>query len=142
MVKLKDIIQQTNILLDENFTNSEVIGWLNLGLNDLAATVGANFPELTISDMENSPVIPAKYHRLLVLYAAAKGKEKDSAIAEAQNFLAQYEAGKAQFASTYTVPDQYKDPDAPGSAVDPSELNGGYSNGNFPPNPYPTLWSW
>lgn len=133
-MKLKDIISQTNILLDESFTNTEVIGWINAGLNDLAASVGANFPELTVSDMENSPVIPAKYHRLLVLYAASKGKEKDSSIGEAQNFLAQYEAGKQQFVATYVVPDIYKDSDAVGTSVDP--------NRDFPPNPYPTLWSW
>lgn len=131
---LSDIVTEVNELLDENYPAEIIIPWINDALRELAVVSGAVFPRMTINMIEEEPPIPDKYRYLLVLYGAAKGKEKDSSVMEAQNFMSQFINGKVDFATNYTPPEEYRDPSAFGGIDPDSNVYIKY------PNPYG--WTW
>jgi hypothetical protein len=108
MATTSELLTRVVILIDDDLPPTDVISWLNDALLDLGRAVKATFPALSLENSTDSPVIPEHWHEALVLYAAARAKEQDSSINEADRFLVQYEARKADFVSYYEVPDEYK----------------------------------
>lgn len=108
-MNLQEMIDAINRRVDDVVDPTDAIEWLNAGKNRMAMAVKANFPDLTASDMQGSFAFPAKYHEGPVLYAAAKFKELDSSLAEAANFMSQFELILREFMENYEIPPRYRD---------------------------------
>lgn len=106
---LQEMIDAINRRVDDVVDPTDAVEWLNAGKNRMAMAVGADFPDLTLSNMQESFVFPAKYHEGPVLYACAKFKENDSSLGEAANFMTQFETILREFMENYEVPPRYRD---------------------------------
>lgn len=110
MLTVSDVITKINDLGDDSITETTVLSWINDALAQVGARVRATYPELTVTT-ETIP-IPDKWTRLLVVpFATARMKQQDSSQFEYSDLYAQFLANLDEFASQYTVPDIYKDPD-------------------------------
>lgn len=108
MATTSQLINEVNVLIDDELPSTEILPWLNDGLNDLATAMNASFPVLTNTG-EEVPAIPEKYHTLLKLYAASVAKAKEMSLGASQLFMEQYDKGKKEFVAKYVVPSEYKE---------------------------------
>lgn len=108
-MNLQQMIDAINSRLEEVVDNNEAVEWLNAGKNQMAIAVGAKFPDLNPANMQDTFVFDERFHEAPVLYACARYKERDSAIGESANFMAQFEALKKEFALEYVVPPRYRE---------------------------------
>lgn len=103
-----DLINALNSRVDDELHGDDAVyEWFNSGLNQLGVAVQAVFPQL--SQTTDTPVIPSKYHEALVIFAAAKYKERDSSLSESGNFMQQFAEIKKEFNKFYDPPLQYRD---------------------------------
>lgn len=108
-MNLSQLQSALNSLADDVVPSSDALPWLNAGKDKMAQRAYAIFPDLANST--DTPVFEAKWHYCIALYAASKYKEQDSAINEAQNYMAQFQEMCDEFASRYSVPLIYRDDD-------------------------------
>jgi len=107
-VNINDMKTLLQFYVDDVSDPNIAVQLFNEAQNKMAVAAKANFPQLATGGLE-TPVFPAKYHGMLVTYAAAKFKEYDSSIREAGNFMAQFMTALDDFTKTYVVPMRYKD---------------------------------
>lgn len=108
-MNLQQMIDAINRRVDDVVDVSDAVEWLNSGKNQMAAAIGATFPDLVATDLSSSFAFDSKYHEAPVLYASASFKEQDSALGEAQNFMYKFDQVKNEFVRNYEVPPSFKD---------------------------------
>lgn len=113
-MKLREIIDQTNFLIDDRLPDEWITGWVNDGLAEIGNEVNAVFPEMDVVEVKTEvPAIPNKWHRLLlIVFAAGRAKEQDSSQFEYADLYAQFEDNLADFKMQYTVPDRFREIEA------------------------------
>jgi hypothetical protein len=130
-MNVSDLIKAVGVLSDETLPPVEVVGFLNDGMAKINTEVEANFPFLDINK-DNSPVFPEKWQRLLlVVFAAARVKQKDSSQFEYEDLYEQFSTDLAEFKTKYTVPDEYKDTDTGSISVSPTFVGHVFGNGDW-----------
>ena len=103
-----EIIRLANSLADDQIGDDEVLAFVNDALAEIGRETNASFPVLETKYDE--PVIPDKWQRiLLVPYAKARIKEKDSSQFEWEAAYSQFYNNLTDFRSSYVIPDAYKD---------------------------------
>lgn len=109
-MKVSELIKSVNDLADDILPDAEVVNYLNDGIAKINTESGANFPFLDVITPDQEPVIPEKWQRLLLVpYATAKVKQKDSSQFEYSDLYAQFADNMSEFKSKYTVPISYKE---------------------------------
>lgn len=107
-MNLRQIIDHANNLSDDMLPDDEVIGFVNDAIAAINIEVNADFPYLY--DMEDAPVFPEKWQRMLIIpYVKARIKEKDSSKFEWEIGYEQFFANLADFKNKYDIPEEYKD---------------------------------
>jgi hypothetical protein len=105
---VSDAITLVDTLADEGASDTEIIGWINDALADIGREVKATYPEVT-SASDTLPLENKWCRLLLVVYAAARNKQKEASQFEYRDLYGQYLSSLEDFAMRYVVPDQYKD---------------------------------
>lgn len=114
MPTLAEWIKSVNALADEDMAADEVTIWINNAIARVNAAAHANFPFMDINKSDDSPVIPDKWQYLLILpYATARVKQKDSSQFEYSDLFAEFESNLRDFIVSYSIPEQYKDTETP-----------------------------
>lgn len=109
-MNLRQLIDEANNLADDFLTDEEAKGFINDAIAAINIEVGANFPFL--DDETDEPVFPEKWQRMLIIpYAKARIKEKDSSMFEWEIGYEQFFANLAEFKTKYRIPDEYIDHD-------------------------------
>lgn len=107
-MQLVDMISAIQRRVDDVVAQTDAIEWLNAGLHVMEIAVEASFPPLDGVSVTTFP-FPERYHIIPVLYAAAKFKERDVMLPEAQNYFGQFNDQLKYFTERYDVPAQYRD---------------------------------
>lgn len=105
---VQDAITLVGTLADEGASDSEIIGWINDALADIGIKVKATFPTVIASD--TLPLEDKWCRALIVIFAAARNKQKEASQFEYRDLYGQYLTSLDEFAMRYVVPDLYKDP--------------------------------
>lgn len=108
-MKLSEMFTLLNVYVDDVVSSPIATTLINAGQNKMAADIKAAFPQLSVTNPDDTFVFPEKYHEIPVLYAATMIKAQDSSIREKESFLGQFNNGKADFVENWTVPPRYKD---------------------------------
>lgn len=108
---LNEMFAHIDSNVDEQVEQTDSINWLNEAKNRLAMAVEAVIPDLDLTgDITVKKYdIPDRFHIILVYYACAKFKERESSLGEARNFMSQFEDTKRDFVAKYQVPPKYRD---------------------------------
>lgn len=98
--------------VDDTVDAATAVPWFNAGQNRMAIEVDATFPDL-IADggLTSTPVYPAKFHELPVLYAAAMYKGQDSSRMERSDYLNDFYSALPSFVKGYSPELRYRDDD-------------------------------
>lgn len=116
---LRQLIDEANNLADDFLEDDEAKSFVNDAIAAINIEVNANFPFL--EEMEDEPVIPEKWQRMLIIpFAKGRIKEKDSSEFEWAAGYEQFFTNLGEFKGRYTVPDEFKDPDEAGGVSDKS----------------------
>lgn len=107
-MNLEKLIQLSNDLADDQIPVEEVKEFVNDAIAAINIEVKANFPSL--ENMEDEPVIPEKWQRMLIIpYAKARIKEKDSSQFEWEVGYEQFFENLSLFKANYKIPEEYRD---------------------------------
>ena len=113
-MNLKKLIDLANSLADDLIPDEEVKEFVNDAIAAINIEVGANFPSL--ENMDDEPVFPEKWQRMLIVpYAKARIKEKDSSQFEWAVAYEQFFENLLLFKTNYHIPDEYKDENSQGT---------------------------
>jgi hypothetical protein len=108
-MNLQQMIDRLNTNVDDVVDPSDATGWFNEGKDKMAIAVEATFPDLDSTNLNGAFVFPAKWHSLPVLYASAMYKKQDTALSEANDYMAQFFDGLKDFVKSYEIPPRYRD---------------------------------
>lgn len=108
-MKLQEMFNAINRRVDDVALTIDAVDWLNEAKDIMGIAVGAKFPDLVETNLADTFPFDDKYHKIPILFASARFKEKDSALQEAGNFMRQFEEFKREFVENYEVPPRYRD---------------------------------
>lgn len=105
---LEQLIQLACDLADDQLPDDEVKEYVNDAIAAINIEAGANFPFLV--GMEDEPAFPEKWQRMLIVpFAKARIKEKDSSQFEWEVAYEQFYENMDLFKTTYTIPEEFLD---------------------------------
>jgi hypothetical protein len=88
---------------DLSISDSDILVWVNQGINRINVDLEVNIPEITGSDTEE-PAFDRKYHESLVVFANAKYRESDADFNSASYFIAQFNDMIRKMQRTMEIP--------------------------------------
>lgn len=106
---VSEAISKIGVLADEGAADNEIIMWINDALSDIGREVKATFPRI-VAATDTLPLENKWCDLLIVVFAAARNKQKEASQFEYRDLYGQYLTALTDFASKYIVPDIYKDP--------------------------------
>lgn len=74
---------------DTSILDSTILSWINSGINRINQALQCNIPRLT-GGVDEVPAFDERFHESLVLFAAAKYREADSAFNDSGYFLNEF----------------------------------------------------
>lgn len=121
-MKLSKLIELANSLADDLIPDDEVKEFINDAIAAVNIEVGAKYP--TLDNMDDEPALPEMWQRmLLVPYAKARIKEKDSSQFEWEIGYEQFFENLLQFKKRYIIPEEYRDTEGKSQISDTSILD-------------------
>lgn len=110
MATLQDCMNGLNDLVEDIVDQNAAVRWFNQAQNRMASSVKAIFTQFSTDTSLTTIIdVPDKWAEALVLFAAAKYKEVDTALQEANNFMAQFQEVHKEFTENFQVPVQLLD---------------------------------
>lgn len=106
---LQEMLEAINRRVDDSVALADAVDWLNEAKDKMAVEINAAFPDLSTSDTSGTFVFGSKWHRLPVLFACARFKEREIDLQEAANLMSQFEQGVKEFVLRYEIPSIYRD---------------------------------
>lgn len=121
-MNLSELIVAANSLADDLIPDNEVKEFVNDAIAAINIEVGSKFPSL--EEMNDEPPFPEKWQRMLIVpYAKARIKEKDSSQFEWEIGYEQFFENLILFKNKYEIPEEYKDTDSGATVSDKSILD-------------------
>lgn len=90
---LDEIISATRTLAenDQSISQNDIVAWVDMAINRINQALQANIPLTKGKPTTYEPEFDPRYHEALVMFAVSKYYEADSAYANAQYFMQQFE---------------------------------------------------
>ena len=90
---LDEIISATRTLAenDQSISQNDIVTWVDMAINRINQALQANIPLTKGKPTTYEPEFDSRYHEALVMFAVSKYYEADSAYANAQYFMQQFE---------------------------------------------------
>lgn len=108
-MKLSQMVDAIGARIDDVIDIQTATEWLNAGLNQMAVSVGAVFPQLDSTNPDDRFVFDAKWQEIPIVYACAMFKGMDTAVQEKNVYMQQFVMMLKDFQTKYQVPIIYKD---------------------------------
>lgn len=106
---LQEMLAAINRRVDDSVALADAVDWLNEAKDEMATEINAVFPDLSSTNIDGTFAFDSKWHRLPVLFACARFKEKEIDLQEAGNFMMQFRQGLKEFVMRYEIPPIYRD---------------------------------
>lgn len=121
-MNLAQLIVSVNSLADDLIPDDEVQEFINDAIAAINIETKAKFPSL--EGMDDMPEFPEKWQRMLIVpYAKARIKEKDSSQFEWEIGYEQFFENIMQFKKQYDIPEEFKDETVKGNMSSGSILD-------------------
>ena len=108
---LQEMIDLINLSTDENFTNEEVLSFMNQAIAKVNSECQADFPYITQTQVDADETYEGfeeVWQRMLIVpYASGKIKQNDASQFEYTDFYIMFDNNLSNFKANYDIPDEY-----------------------------------
>lgn len=122
-ITINELITRINDLSDEQEPNEIIIGFINDALGKINIECDADYPPISIEDMEEIFPIPRKWAvTLIVPFGVGRVKQRDSSEFEFSAAYEEFLINLDEFKTRYDIPEEYQDKDSQNAMSRPSDI--------------------